>query len=451
MLLAIVMCLLPSAALLLLTPTAIIHRPGAANVHRRCIRSRQTLAVATGDEFPLSEREALGIEGRRACIIFYADDESRRVAETFSLFEQAASDFRARGCPIVAVPLPGATPDRFYTDGTPDLRDVPTLADSYPSITFVTDFVVDVDLRAALGLPDSWSDPARRPYSTPTAFLLDPNGTIREVADEATSSKRPSNLWGAIAGTLADITYAPTADGDAFNPARSFEEDERARAAAFDESSRRAEMLKADPSLQGPTRGWFDGLGKWDGPPLLPAVGGTSGTIDSQPLPTGYAAPEPPPAPASPVKMPAWMPPPPPPSGRKAQSFGDIFRIGVGAMFGDDTPAPSPPPSPPPPPPPPPASPPDTSPPRVTEARATPQETSEEVAAAVTGTPTGPRDGASMARLRELEAKVGELEAEGISPQALEPLRQQLTELKLAALEAELRDLKGDLSGESGR
>ena len=50
----------------------------------------------------------------------------------------------------------------------------------------------------------------------------------------------------------------------------------------------------------------------------------------------------------------------------------------------------------------------------------------------------------------ELSTKVGELEADGFSAEVIEPLRQQLTALKLAALEAELEALKGELGSDGG-
>ena len=184
------------------------------------------------DSFP--QRDRLNIDGRRAVVVVYSEDQSTRAKQVLQQFQDAAEDYSERGCALVAVRS----------------RTLDGIERKYPSFRFVSGLESLEELRGALGLAESLQ-PVQWGAQ---AYLLDPDGVVRAASDDV----RASTVWGALTRTLHEITWAP---GDGEEEAKlSFWEDEKRRQAAWSENADWAATLAADESLRQPTRGWFDGL-----------------------------------------------------------------------------------------------------------------------------------------------------------------------------------------------
>jgi len=182
------------------------------------------------------QRDALGIDGQRAAVFVYQEDRASRVRQVLQEFQvQSSDDYIRRGCELVAV------------------RSIPMsgFATSYPAVRFVEGLQDLTELRAALGLSESLAPVTYGPF----CFLIDPDGSVRV----ATDAVRASAVWGELTRALHEVTFAPgEADGE--QPALSFAEDEAMRQAAWLENAEWAKVLEQNEELRQPSRWWLDGI-----------------------------------------------------------------------------------------------------------------------------------------------------------------------------------------------
>lgn len=134
--------------------------------------------------------EAIGVDGQRCAVIFYAYDGIPK-AETFlETFEAEAADYARSGCSLVAV-------RRVVAGDSADERKAAEAAERFPSFNFVDGLEDLAELRDALGMGPDW---LRSLYYTPQVYLLDPDGRIR--AASADEGMRAPQVWGKITRAL---------------------------------------------------------------------------------------------------------------------------------------------------------------------------------------------------------------------------------------------------------
>ena len=223
------------------------------------------------DAFP--SREVIGIDGRRAVVLVYSEDDVARVDEVLGLFDDSGDDYAQRGCRIVA--LRSKTKPDHVAD--------------FPSIVFRDGLEGLDEVREELELTDLSAVLYR-----PRAYLVDPDGSVRAES----AAVRATTIWSEITRALHAVTVAPGAPSALEAAKPTFQEDEAQRQASYSKNAAWAEVLEKDESLRQPTRGWFDGLGEVnDGTgylaageidqPLLPAAGAQKLTSED-----GVEAPE---------------------------------------------------------------------------------------------------------------------------------------------------------------
>ena len=207
-------------------------------LHRR----PSALLMSAGAPAIFPALEAIKCDGRRAVILIYQSDTAARVKGALRLFEDSADDYARRGCKLCAVRA-----QTLY--GTEDI---------YPSISFVDGLAEMVELRRGIGLdisldPVAWG---------PRVYLVDPNGSVRAFGE----SVRMDDVWAIITTALHAVAEDPSAPKQqtAEEVLELYEADQQRRTQAYMENSEWADVLKDDESLRQPTRGWFDGWG--DGP-----------------------------------------------------------------------------------------------------------------------------------------------------------------------------------------
>ena len=200
------------------------------------------------EPFPPSAAEAIGVDGLRCAILFYAYDGIPKVEALLETFEDGAAEFAASGCALVAVRK--VDPTSFYVAKAAEY------AERFPSFNFVegleelapTLSAGSAALSEGLGA-DGW---ARTLYYEPLAVLLEPSGGMRLVL----SHNRLSAL-NLLGRTLRELHLAvPNTEGRPVSAA----EAEANRIALAVENVQWAEVLKEDESLRQPTRYWFDGV-----------------------------------------------------------------------------------------------------------------------------------------------------------------------------------------------
>ena len=225
------------------------------------------------EKFPFPE--ALGIAGQRCAVIFYAYDGPTKLAALLETFEDEAAEFAACGCALVAA-------RRVVRTDSADERKAAEYEERFPTFNFVDGLDV-VGPRCAVASPTlarglggaSWFDIDRALYYEPLVVLLDPDGGMRSVL-----SHRGLSASGLLGQTLRALHEAVPRAGERISAA----EAEANRQALYKENVEWAEVLKEDESLRQPTRYWFDGVlsGRGDDTPLLRGVDAAAlpGAID---------------------------------------------------------------------------------------------------------------------------------------------------------------------------
>ncbi len=151
---------------------------------------------------------ALGIEGQRCVIIFYAYDGIPIAERLLEAFEDEAKEFNACGCAMVAM--------RRGEMDAGDARKAREYAAQFPSINFVGGLERDeyAAVRSALGVGSNWfSESFRSLYNNPVATLLDPDGDMRTVLSHKGLSA--ANVLGNVMRELH--AAVPPADGAAIS------------------------------------------------------------------------------------------------------------------------------------------------------------------------------------------------------------------------------------------
>ena len=195
------------------------------------------------EEFaPFPSPAAIGVEGQRCVIIFYAHDGIPKVETLLETFEDDASEYAACGCAMVAV--------RRSPQDAGDMRKVKAYEERFPSLNFIDGLETLADIRGALGIGDDW---IRTLYYDPVVALLEPDGGMRYVLSHR--GLGPLNIAGNV---MRELHVAVPRAGATVSNA----EAEAQRQALWNENAQWAEVLKEDESLRQPTRSWFDGLGK---------------------------------------------------------------------------------------------------------------------------------------------------------------------------------------------
>ena len=182
-------------------------------------------------------RTELGIDGQRAVVFIYQEDQSNRVKQVLRQFqEESAEDYALRGCVLVAVRS----------------RTLEGLEDRYPAIRFTTGLDDLTALRKAVGLADSLSPVLYGPF----CYLVDPDGKVRASSDDV----RANTIWGELTRALHAVTYKPGEQDSEQDEAVDFYEDEAKRQAAWSENAEWAQVLEENEELRQPTRAWWDGI-----------------------------------------------------------------------------------------------------------------------------------------------------------------------------------------------
>jgi hypothetical protein len=210
----------------------------------------EAAAEATGEggvgspQLYFPQRDQVGCDGQRACIIVYNDDRTKAAQAVLAEFTKSVEDYAQRGFALVAV--------RAEAD--------PKVERNFPHIRFYGGLEELGELRAALGLQGSLS----AVEYNPRAYLVDPDGAVRLVSD----SVRATSMWGEVTRALHAEVVLPSeareAAARALQAADNFKADELSRQADFKEAAEWAQILKEDESLQMPSRWWLDGM--FDGP-----------------------------------------------------------------------------------------------------------------------------------------------------------------------------------------
>ena len=213
---------------------------------------------------PFPSPSALGVDGQRCILVFYAYDGIPKVETLLETFEDEAAECASCGCALVAV-------RRVVADDAADMRKAAAYEDRFPSINFVTGLeglaprLATASPALARGLGADWE---RTLYYEPLTILLDPNGGMRSVLTHQGLSAR--NIVGQVMRRLHLAVPAGA------NTRISFAEAEASLQELHNNNVRWAEALEKDESLRQPTRSWFDGLGGGDQTPLLAGVDPTA-------------------------------------------------------------------------------------------------------------------------------------------------------------------------------
>ena len=196
----------------------------------------------------LPERDAIGVDGQRCALVLYAGDGIPKAQALLEAFEDEAAEFAACGCALVAI--------RKVVDGdSADTRKANEYAARFPSFNLVAGLEERAQLRGALpGLGGEWllAD-SRALYADPVVVLLDPDGGMRTVVSHARLSA--SNVLGNTLRALHEAV--PPRDPSAMSAA----EAESVRQSLHEQNVQWAKVLEEDESLRQPTRGWFDSSG----------------------------------------------------------------------------------------------------------------------------------------------------------------------------------------------
>ena len=217
--------------LMLLLPLALVNafgpvgRPYCTPPQLNAFGPPQLRAYATAKMSAFPTPEAIGVDGLRCAVVFYAEDGISKVESLLELFEDSAEDYASRGCSLVAV--------RSVTE---QRREVATeYEERYPSFNFV-EGLEELALCSELGLE------LDKLMYMPCTYLLDRDGVIQAVG----TGGRPPSQW----STITEALHAVTADPNAIEAAdptewlNSLKEDEAQRQRAHKEHSDWEEVLK---------------------------------------------------------------------------------------------------------------------------------------------------------------------------------------------------------------
>ena len=211
------------------------------------------------EPFPLPG--PIGVKGQRCAVIFYAYDGIPKAEQLLDAFEDEAAEYAACGCALVGV-------RKVVTGDSADERKAAEYESRFPSFNFVDgleslaiELAINSNVLAANGLDNEWK---RSLYNEPLVVLLEPDGGMRTVLSHKGLSA--VNVLGQI---TRDLHIAVPREDARISSA----EAEVNRQALYNENVQWAEVLKEDESLRQPTRYWFDGLlqGR-DNKPLLGGV-----------------------------------------------------------------------------------------------------------------------------------------------------------------------------------
>jgi hypothetical protein len=202
---------------------------------------------------------ALGVEGQRCLIIFYAYDGIPKAETLLEAFEDEAKEFNACGCALVAM--------RRGEMDEGDARKAREYQERFPSINLVGGLERDefAETRRAVGVGANWFlESFRTLYNDPVATLLDPDGNMRAVLSHKGLSA--ANVLGNVMRELH--VAVPPAAGTKISAA----EREATRQSLYNENAQWADVLKEDETLRQPTRFWFDMTPREEERPLLAGV-----------------------------------------------------------------------------------------------------------------------------------------------------------------------------------
>jgi uncharacterized membrane protein len=184
---------------------------------------------------------ALGVEGQRCLIIFYAYDGIPKAETLLEAFEDEAKEFNACGCALVAM--------RRGEMDEGDARKAREYQERFPSINLVGGLERDefAETRRAVGVGANWFlESFRTLYNDPVATLLDPDGNMRAVLSHPGLSA--ANVLGNVMRELH--VAVPPAAGTKISAA----EREATRQSLYNENAQWADVLKEDETRRQPTR-----------------------------------------------------------------------------------------------------------------------------------------------------------------------------------------------------
>ena len=241
-------------------------------------------------KFP--EPDKIGIADQRCIVIFYAYD-GIPIAETLlENFEDEAKEIAACGCALVAV--------RQVRDDGDRRRVEEEYAERFPSINFVAGLDDELtSMRTQLGVDADWKEAVRKLYYEPFVVLVDPDGGMRGRLSHR--GLRAPDIVGNVMRELHIAVPRPDAN-------ISFAERMATRVSLHNDNIEWAKILEAQPELRQPTRTWFDGIGAAPEDKLLEGVdlAALPGAIDEF-IATGAGAPEVPDVVSEEgVQAPAW-------------------------------------------------------------------------------------------------------------------------------------------------
>ena len=241
-------------------------------------------------KFP--EPDKIGIADQRCIVVFYAYD-GIPIAETLlENFEDEAKEIAACGCALVAV--------RQVRDDGDRRRVEEEYAERFPSINFVAGLDDELtSMRTQLGVDADWKEAVRKLYYEPFVVLVDPDGGMRGRLSHR--GLRAPDIVGNVMRELHIAVPRPDAN-------ISFAERMATRVSLHNDNIEWAKILEAQPELRQPTRTWFDGIGAAPEDKLLEGVdlAALPGAIDEF-IATGAGAPEVPDVVSEEgVQAPAW-------------------------------------------------------------------------------------------------------------------------------------------------